>query len=241
LIDLVEGEFAGHALTLHESEGLAFGFTGGDFPAADLRRRFPSLPLLFLKQVNSNRIVAAADWRPGTEADGLLLDRPGMVAVIQTADCLPLFFFDDARRRGGVLHVGWRGLQSGIEERLAARLGAGLGDFSFFLGPAIEKDCYEVGEELPPLFAEKSYGGRIFSRNGRGRYTMDIKAGLKLSLAALGVEPGRVHDSGLCTYCSPGRFPSYRRDGKTGKRIFNFLLLKNGHPALEVPVEGAGK
>jgi YfiH family protein len=231
LIDLIHKEFAGHGLALHDGADLAFGFTGSDFPAVDLKRLFPSRPLLFLKQVHSDRIVTAADWRPGMEADGLLLDQPGVVAVIQTADCLPLFFFDDARRRGGVIHVGWRGLHSGIEEKLAERLGAELGSFSFFLGPAIERECYEVGEELPPLFAKKSYGRRIFSRHGRGRYTMDLKAGLKLSLAALGIDPGRIQDSGLCTFCSRGRFPSYRRDGKTGKRIFNFLLLKNGHSA----------
>jgi len=231
LIDLAEKEFAGHALALHESEYLILGFTGSDFPASDLKRLFPGRPLLFLKQVHADRIVAASDWRAGTEADGIFLDRPGVVAVIQTADCLPLFFFDDARRCGGVIHVGWRGLRSGIEERLAAMLGADLGSFSFFLGPAIEKKCYEVGEELPRLFAEKKYAAAIFSANGRGKCSMDLKAGLKLSLAALGVAAERIQDCGLCTYCSRGRFPSYRRDGKTGKRIFNFLLLKNGHPA----------
>jgi YfiH family protein len=231
LIDLAEKELAGHALALHESESLVFGFSGADFPAADLKRLFPGLPLLFLKQVHSDRIVAAADWRAGMEADGLFLDRPGLVAVIQTADCLPLFFFDDARRRGGVLHVGWRGLLAGIEERLAARLGRDLGSFSFFLGPAIEKKCYEVGEELPRLFADKKYGREIFGDNGGGKFAMDLKAGLKLSLAALGVASGRIQDCGLCTFCSLGRFPSYRRDGRTGKRIFNFLLLKNGRPS----------
>jgi len=42
---------------------------------------------------------------------------------------------------------------------------------------------------------------------------------------------GRIHDAGLCTFCSGGRFPSYRRDGKTGRRIFNFLQLKQGSRA----------
>jgi len=231
LIELAESELAGHGLALHQSAGLAFGFTETDFPAAGLKRLFPGQALLFLKQVHGDRIVAAADWRAGMEGDGLFLDRPGALAVIQTADCLPLFFFDDARGRGGVIHVGWRGLLLGIEERLVSRLGAELGSFTFFLGPAIEKKCYEVGGELPGLFANKNYARHIFSENGRGKYGMDLKAGLKLSLAALGVAAVRIQDSGLCTFCSGGRFPSYRRDGKTGKRIFNFLQLKNGHPA----------
>jgi len=226
LIELQAMSIAGHGLAIHETADLVFGHTDAGFPAPALKLLFPSLPLLFLKQVHSARIVSDAEWQAGVEADGLLLERPGRVAVIQTADCLPLFFFNDERRRGGILHVGWRGLQQGIEEKLAERLGGKVNDFFFYLGPAIEKKCYEVGMELPGYFAKKSYGNELFSEIGGGKHLMDIKRGVKLSLAALGVDPGNIQDSGLCTFCSGGRFPSYRRDGKTGRRIFNFLHLK---------------
>ena len=226
MIEPVAGTFAGHGLAIHEDDGLAFGFTEAGFPAAELKRLFPSRPLLFLKQVHGDRIVSDGEWRAGAEADGLILERPGAVAVVQTADCLPLFFFDDERRRGGVVHVGWRGLLQGIEEKLMERLGDELTGFSFYLGPAIERACYEVGEELLALFANKTYVKDIFDLIGSGKYSMDLKAGVKLSLAAHGIPDGRIRDAGLCTYCSSGRFPSYRRDGKTGRRIFNFLLLK---------------
>lgn len=226
MIELETRSIAGHGLTIHDGARLVLGFTDAGFPAPELKRLFPSQPLLFLKQVHSGRIVSDSEWRAGMEADGLLLERPGIVAVVQTADCLPLFFFDEGRSRGGILHVGWRGLQQGIEERLAERLGRGLQDYHFYLGPAIERKCYEVGRELPELFAKKSYNKDLFTIKDNGRRLMDLKGGLALSLAALGVAPGRIQDSGLCTFCSGGRFPSYRRDGKTGRRIFNFLLLK---------------
>ncbi len=231
LTDPVAGSFAGKRLFIHEENKLQFGYTTADFNSRDLKHLFPARPLLFLKQVHSARIVSDAEWRVGSEADGLLLERPGMVAVIQTADCLPLFFCDDSRRRGGILHVGWRGLQQGIEEKLIARLGKELGDFSFFLGPAIEKSCYEVGEELLGLFAEKSYGERIFSPVRPGKYSLDIRSGLELSLLSAGVAAERISGCGLCTYCSRGLFPSFRRDGGSGRRIFNFLLLKGNGPA----------
>ncbi len=231
MIDPVAGSFAGHGLALHEESGLVFGFTESGFPAAALKRLFPSRPLLFLKQVHAERIVSDGEWRSGVEADGLILERPGVVAVVQTADCLPLFFFDDERRCGGVVHVGWRGLLQGIEEKLIERLGGGLAAFSFYLGPAIERSCYEVGAELPELFAKKPYVNDIFTLLDGGKYSLDLKAGVKLSLVAHGVAAARIHDAGLCTSCSGGRFPSYRRDGKTGRRIFNFLQLKQGSRA----------
>jgi len=231
LIDPVASRFAGHGLALHEEAGLVFGFTEAGFPAAALKRLFPDRPLLFLKQVHAERIVSDGEWRSGVEADGLILERRGMVAVVQTADCLPLFFFDDERRCGGVVHVGWRGLLQGIEEKLVERLQAGLAAFSFYLGPAIERSCYEVGVELPEMFAKKPYVNEIFALLDSGKYSMDLKTGVKLSLVAHGVAVGRISDAGLCTSCSGGRFPSYRRDGKTGRRIFNFLQLKQGSRA----------
>ncbi len=185
------------------------------------------MPLLFLKQVHSPRIISSAEWHAAIEADGLFLERRNIVAVVQTADCLPLFFFNDERSRGGVIHVGWRGLQQGIEEKLAARLGSAFAGCNFFIGPAIEKNCYEVGEELAELFAKKAYADRLFSRSRPGKYFMDLKTGLKRSLLALGASEKKVLDCGLCTFCSNGLFPSYRRDGATGKRIFNFLALKS--------------
>lgn len=231
MIEFGERVVAGRAVSIHEGERLVFGHTTGDFPASALRELFPSRPLLFVKQVHSDRIVGEAEWRPGVEADGLLLERPGPVAIVQTADCLPLFFYKDDFSKGGVVHVGWRGLLQGIEQKLAARLGRELGKFSFFLGPGIEKKCYEVGGELPDLFAKKAYVDKVFEFVRPGRYTLDLKAGLSSSLSVLGVAPDRILDCGLCTFCSGGRFPSYRRDGKTGMRIFNFLLLKGGDPA----------
>lgn len=231
MIELSERVFAGYALTVFENERILFGHTASGFTSAGLQHFLTMKPLLFLKQVHGDRIISQADWRPAVEADGLILNLPGEAAVIQSADCLPLFFFNDDASRGGVIHVGWRGLQAGIEEKLVAMLGAEIGKFNFYLGPAIEKKCYEVGEELPRLFQSKVYADKIFAPRACGKYSMDIKSGLILSLRAAGIAPERIRDSGLCTYCSERRFPSYRRDGKTGRRIFNFLMLKSSAPA----------
>jgi YfiH family protein len=226
LIELQKHIFAGHNLQLHENDHIILGFTEKGFPAALLQRFFQPLPLLFLKQIHSAGIVQERDWQPVSESDGLFLAKPGVVAVIQTADCLPLFYFADDFSVGGVIHVGWRGLCQGIEKNLLTMLPGNLDKYSFFLGPAIEKKCYPVGEELRQQFAAKDYRDKIFSPGPDGKYLMDIKGGLVLSLVDSGIHAERIQDCGLCTFCLPQRFPSYRRDGKTGKRIFNFLALR---------------
>ncbi|MBN2346116.1 MAG: polyphenol oxidase family protein [Candidatus Aminicenantes bacterium] len=227
MIELRRHRLDGSGYLLHEREGLRLGFTEGGVSAPLLKRLFPSPRLLFLKQVHSDRIVSEEEWRPGIEADGLFLRRPGSMAVVQTADCIPLFFFREDGRAGGVVHVGWRGLLRGIEERLAALLGEDLGRYGFLLGPSIEARCYEVREEMLGIFADKPYGKEIFRKTAAGGHCLDLQTGLKMSLGAQGVDPGSIQDSGLCTRCSRGRFPSYRRDGNTGRRIFNFLQLRD--------------
>jgi len=228
--------FEGFSLQAHEDARLIFGFTHSHFAAATLQRFFQPLPLVFLKQVHSSRIIQASGRQSPSgrrkrqqleEADGILLTTPGTVAVIQTADCVPLFFYADDCSAGGVIHVGWRGLCQGIEKNLLAMLPPGsFGRYTFYLGPAIEKNCYSVGEDLHLLFAAKSYANDIFTPTDDGKYLLDLKAGLRLSLIDSGISADRILDCGICTYCAGDRFPSFRRDGKTGKRIFNFLALK---------------
>ncbi|MCX6557503.1 MAG: polyphenol oxidase family protein, partial [Candidatus Aminicenantes bacterium] len=228
--------FEGLSLQAHEDARIIFGFTHSHFTAAALQRFFKSLPLVFLKQVHSGRIIQVSGRQspkgtvvydqPPSEADGILLTTPGMVAVIQTADCVPLFFYADDFSIGGVIHVGWRGLCQGIEKNLLAMLPGSTGRYSFFLGPAIEKNCYTVGEDLRLLFVAKTYVNDIFYPKDNGKYSMDLKEGLRLSLVDSGISAKKIQDCAICTYCAGDRFPSFRRDGKTGKRIFNFLALK---------------
>lgn len=207
---------------------MVFGFSEIDFPITRLPAALGVPRLVMLRQVHGAEIHEAEHCPPGTSGDGLVVCRPGTAVVIATADCVPLFFWHEGLAAAGVLHIGWRGLQAGIECRLkdwAERLGLSIGDFYFFLGPAIAGECYEVGEDVASAFAARPEISVALTPHSAGGFHLDIKAGIRLSLARMGVEPRRVDDCRLCTHCLPGRFPSYRRDGKTGKRIYNFLVL----------------
>jgi YfiH family protein len=225
LFELQKRFFEGHALQVYENERIIFGFTEINFSAAALQRFLKPRPLMFLKQVHSAQITKDREWQAGIESDGLLLEKPGAVAVIQTADCVPLFFFNSDFTVGGVIHVGWRGLCQGIEKSLLEMIPGEKKSYYFYLGPAIEKKCYPVGEELYRLFSDKPYVDKIFTPRRDGKYLFDLKSGLIMSLLNAGIAADQIQDCSLCTFCLPNRFPSYRRDGKTRKRIYNFLAL----------------
>jgi YfiH family protein len=231
----------GHFVNVHETPGMILGFTEHGFSLQALSRAIDinADRMLRLKQVHSDTVRFSSHLKvcEETEGDGIILDEKGLMAIVRTADCTPLFFWHPDYTVAGVLHIGWRGLWKGIEKKLAAVLKEKMPAdqfqrMNFYLGPSIEASCYEVGPDLWEKFADKPFRGDIFykspgkSDNKNERMVMDVKKGIRLSLMETGVPDGQIYSSPLCTYCETSRFPSYRRSPGSGQRIYNFLLLK---------------
>lgn len=231
----------GGFVNYYENEGMIMGFTETGFVLNDLAAFFPCSRLVELKQIHSDLIFSAdeikqnRDGTPETEGDGIILEKPGEMGIIKTADCTPLFFWTADYTMGGVIHIGWQGLLKGIEKKLTAKMQEKRippENIFFHLGPAIEQKCYEVGTDLYHVFSAKPYRDAVFfpkqgsEKENQTKYLMDVKKGIYLSLEESGVPARNLSDSPLCTFCETGRFPSYRRDKASGRRIYNFLMLK---------------
>lgn len=232
-------KFNGNFFNVYETPQIIWGFTEIHFSFTDLSRLFSPYKLIELKQVHSDIIHVSSQIGPDNEGDGIILDQKDIMAVIKTADCTPLFFWyhDSAGCAiGGVIHIGWRGLLKGIEKKLLELLAEkfvnlDIRQLNVFLGPSIEKKCYQVGADLYEMFSLKTYRDDIFSppytnRDRGDKYLLDLKKGIRLSLKESGIPEQRIWESPLCTFCEKDRFPSYRRCPTPGKRIYNFLLLK---------------
>lgn len=238
-----------HFINVYETPQIIMGFTELLFSSRDMSRLFSSYKLVELKQVHSDIIRVSSQIEPGSEGDGIILDQKNILAVIKTADCTPLFFWypgDSGCSIGGIIHIGWRGLLQGIEKKLLKLLeekfiNIDIKKLNFFLGPSIEKDCYQVGPDLHEMFSSKTFRDDIFSPihsdaadpgdreklgNRECKYLLDVKKGIRLSLKESGIPGHQVSESTLCTFCEKDRFPSYRRYPTPGSRIYNFLLLK---------------
>ncbi len=204
-------------------ESLNLGQHVGDDPSAVAENRhrlaaalcLPGEPL-WLEQRHGTR-VADADTESGApEADAAVSREIGRVLAIQVADCLPVLL---ASRDGAVVaaaHAGWRGLAAGVLEATVAAMRAPPGQLLAWLGPAIGKEHFEVGEEVRAAFlAHDPAAAEAFAPNARGRWQCDLLALAHRRLAALGV----LERSGtkLCTYAAGDRCFSYRRDGRTGR------------------------
>src|SRR5207249_3296371 len=92
--------------------GLNLGTHVGDDPDAvrqnrDLLRQLVPTEPAWLSQVHGTAVLDAATVSGQPAADASVATQPGVVCVIQTADCLPVLFCDTAGTVVGAAHAGW--------------------------------------------------------------------------------------------------------------------------------------
>jgi polyphenol oxidase len=113
-------------------------------------------------------------------------------------------------------HAGWRGMCAGVLEGAVAAMQVAPRHIVAWLGPAIGKEHFEVGEEVRAAFlAHDKRAADAFVGNARGRWQCDLLLLARQRLATIGL--GGVSAANLCTYAATERCFSYRRDGRTGR------------------------
>ncbi|MDG6778147.1 peptidoglycan editing factor PgeF [Thiomicrorhabdus sp. zzn3] len=164
------------------------------------------------------------DWQAPI-ADAAWSRQTNQVAVVMTADCLPILITNRSATLVAAIHAGWRGLAEGIVSRTVKQLPESPEALLVWIGPHIRQPYFEVGQDVYDAFAElNTHNTACFTaiKDSEGKYLADLAGLLKLELAGLGVE--QIYDSELCTYADESRFYSYRRDGQTG-RIASLIWL----------------
>lgn len=105
--------------------------------------------------------------------------------------------------------------------------GADMADIEVIFGPAICRDCYEVGMELIEEFGAADFPmeriATIDTPKGKGHLDL-VEANISI-LEEIGVSSKRITRSNLCTLCNPGRFFSARRLGINSGRILTAIAI----------------
>ncbi len=177
------------------------------------------------RQVHGDVVVSADDLPCGgvneVAADGLIVTKPGVVAAVATADCVPILLLEPDAGWAATVHAGWRGTLAGIAARPADAAGAAnLAPESLLaaIGPAIGPCCYEVNEDLAESFA--SFGLAVCRDTTRPKPTLDLRASNERILTRAGLRPSRIQVCGPCTRCHADRYHSYRAArGAAGRQL----------------------
>lgn len=195
--------------------------------------------MVFSKQVHDSRlrVVTAEDRGKGfsresdiRDVDGLMTVTPGITLVTFYADCVPVFLYEPARKAAALVHSGWRGTLGNIAGKAAGRMvsefGCSPGGMTAAIGPSIGSCCFEVGEEVYRLFAEKFGSEEFYSQAWPGKWKIDLQAIIMDELRQEGLKAENIHNSGICTMCRRDLFFSHRGDRGTTGSLAAFMQIR---------------
>lgn len=226
------------------AEQLIHGFTGkpislggpGCTPDEALANRktlcqtmaMPSQRLSLPRQTHTDRWILN-DTPSEETADAILVTEPGVTAMVQVADCVPIILYEPERHVGAAIHAGWRGTAQQITLKTAQALiettGASTAKMIAAIGPSAGGCCYEVSDEVVEAIQQTipdTSPKAFLTLNANQRPQIDLKKVNALQLGQLGI--AQIEIMPACTICQPNLLWSHRR-GEQGRQV-GFISLK---------------
>ncbi|MBP5404129.1 MAG: polyphenol oxidase family protein [Elusimicrobiaceae bacterium] len=174
--------------------------------------------ILHFHQIHSDKIIRISSPQSAQElsqktvqdADAWLLSPfpAKWGAAIVTADCVPLFLWDETGSHAALAHCGWRGVVQGLPGKVARELLKTAPDLhlSAWLGPHIQACSFEVQEDVAKQFSADA----LIHKNGK--FFVDLNIEIKRQLAQAGMPEKNIKTPYYCTCTDKENFFSWRRD-----------------------------
>ncbi len=162
--------------------------------------------------------------------DALITDIPFLPIGILTADCASIILFDKKEKVIAIAHAGWRGTVLRIGQKVFAEMkrhyGTSPENCLVSIGPSIKKCCYEVGEEVVESLRTKFPVWKNFVMKKGDKWSFSIDELNVFQMMEIGIPPGNISKSNLCTSCNRDLFFSYRAEKGITGRCLSFIMLK---------------
>jgi len=176
--------------------------------------------LTSVNQIHSDKVLVVNKAGNHGKADGLITSH-NLILLIKTADCVPIFIYDNSIGNYGLIHAGWRGAKQKIHLKAIDKfidLGSDINNLNFVLGPSIKSCCYEVSEEMIAYF-----GDSIIKNNGS--LFLDLTNKISIDLKKRGIVEDKINIDKKCTY-ENSNLHSYRRDNEKSGRMLSCVVVK---------------
>jgi len=165
-----------------------------------------------LNQIHSNNIIEIKenDNILEKEGDGLFTSLKNIVLEVKTADCFPVFIFNEEIIM--VLHVGWKGAKEGIVQKgIEIFEKYDFRNVKVFLGPGIKKCCYEIKEDVAKFFKD-------FLEERDNKIYFDLEKFIIDKFIEKGFYFKNIISFPFCTSCKNDLFYSNRKGDKERMR-----------------------
>jgi len=176
--------------------------------------RLPVEPC-WLEQTHSTRVVSL-ESDASRLADAAITRQADTIAIVMTADCLPILLCNRSGTEVAVIHAGWRGLVDGVIESTVNGMISPADQLLAWIGPGISQLCFEVGGEVRDFFiARNRADDSYFVANRPAHWLCDLNGLATATMARLGI--AEISRAGYCSYGDDLRYFSYRRNTLTGR------------------------
>lgn len=210
--------------------GLKFNINDKEDFISDIdwvRKNFKLSNIHYLNQIHSDEIFYISDNKTQmiNSGDGLYTDQQNIFLSIRVADCLPIYFIVPDRSIIGLAHCGWQGtlkriglkLVAGIQERYDIK----KDQIYYFIGPSIDKCCYEikqdVAEKFKLLIKDNIISNALIVK--RHRIFLDLRLINDRLFENIGIR--KIANIDTCSFCNKEILYSARR----GDKLYRNLAL----------------
>lgn len=187
----------------------------------------------FIKQIHSSKIelIDNTNIEKQITADGSFTFCKNISLAIITADCAPVFLFDNYNKVICALHVGWKGCLKDICTKAIIKLaqyGSKKKNITAIIGPCLEFKNFEVDNLFKKKFINENKNYNIFFRYEKNKEFFNMKEIIKYQLHKNRIK--KVHSIDFDTYTNKDVFFSHRRSNhfklKKQGRMINIIGFK---------------
>jgi len=172
--------------------------------------------LKIINQIHSNEVVLIDkdNFNNKFEGDGIITQDKNISIAILTADCCPIFLFDDDCTFISCLHAGWKGCYSNIVEKALTKIKKLQPDttkIKAVIGPCLDKKNFEVDDEFKHKFIKKkqSYEGFFQTSKKKGKFLFNMRNMINSQILKNNINI--IENIDFDTYSNPDLFFSHRR------------------------------
>jgi polyphenol oxidase len=120
---------------------------------------FSKKKLVILNQIHSNKVVLINEnnYLDKFKADGIITQDKNISIAVLTADCCPIFVFDDENKFISCLHVGWKGayhdiIHNAVDQIL--KIQPQYDKIKAIIGPCLHVNNFEVSLDFKENFVK---------------------------------------------------------------------------------------
>ncbi len=145
--------------------------------------------IFLLHQFHSNKFVFIGKKfkfnKKRIKADAIITNQKKLPIAVLTADCVPILLYDSKKKMVAAIHAGWKGAFKGIIKKVITFMmlkGCKKNHITAAIGPSIQQNSYNVGNEFKARFIKKNRSNKIFFKRKKNIIYFDLPNFVKSQL-----------------------------------------------------------